>query len=405
MRRAFVTGIGIISNVGFGCGEFLAALRRGLCGVSEFRAWNTLGFPFANGGEIHSFEPANYINRLDPQAIGRTSHFAVAAAKLALVDAHLEEGELGDCASAVSIGTTDGESRAMDDLVRTVVEKGYAGARSPDIKKVLADRVAVSVASELGISGEVLTIATACAAGNYAVGNAYDLIRAGEADVVLCGGAESIARKSLAGFYRLGAMSKDICRPFDRNRSGIIAGEGAAMLTVESFEHASRRSAPVYAEILGYALSCDATHTTAPDEDSIVKCMTRSHTNAGISAADVSYVCAHGTGTKVNDAMEARALKRVFGPCVPPVSSIKGMIGHTMGAASAMGAAACCLAIRENFIPPTVNFEQYDSDCDLDTISNVSREKVLNVVQNNGFGFGGNNAIVIFGRVGSSPLR
>lgn len=251
---------------------------------------------------------------------------------------------------------------------------------------------------ELGLTGESLTLATACSASNYALGYAYDLITTGEADVVLAGGADSVCRWAHAGFHRLGALADTVCTPFDRGRSGILTGEGGAVLLLESLDHARARGARPYAELLGYGMNCDASHPVTPDAASIAECMRLAHRNADIKAEQVDYVCAHGTGTQVNDLVETRAILEVFGDRPPPVSSIKSMMGHTMGAACGFGAIASTLAIRDGFLPPTTNHREHDPDlAGLDPVPNAARDADVRVVQNDGFAFGGNNAIVLFG--------
>lgn len=399
LRRVVITGIGPVTSIGIGSAEFSAALRRGQNGVTTFRAQNALGFPFDQGGEVHDFDPREHVRRHDPALIGRSSQFAIAAARHAIADAGLSPEDLPRDRCCVSIGTTDGESQAVDTLVRQIAEKGMAEVPASLIRMVPADRLATSVARELELEGEAVTISTACAAGNYAIGNAFDLIQTGEADFALGGGTESIARKSLAGFYRLGAIAKVACQPFDATRQGIIAGEGAGVLLLESMDSALARGARIYAEILGYGLSCDAKHSTSPDPQSIADCMRKAHAHAKISPKDVDYICAHGTGTAVNDAVEAKAIREVFGENPPPTSSIKSMIGHTMGAASALGVAASALALKEGFLPPTINFRQLDPECPFDCVPNEARPATPRVVQNNGFAFGGNNAIIVLGAV------
>jgi 3-oxoacyl-[acyl-carrier-protein] synthase II len=252
----------------------------------------------------------------------------------------------------------------------------------------------------LGATGESLTISAACAASNYALGYAYDCLANGEADVFIAGGADSVCRWVHAGFYRLGTLARDVCSPFDRNRAGILTAEGGSALVLETLEHAQARGAKPYAEVLGYALNCDADHMVAPNAASIAECMRKAHRNASVACSDIDYVCAHGTGTLANDAAEAKAMRAVFGERLPPVSSIKSMLGHTMGAASGFGAIASALAIVHGFLPPTMNWEVPDLEMDgLDVVPNQARRARIRVVQNNGFAFGGNNSIVMLGEV------
>jgi 3-oxoacyl-[acyl-carrier-protein] synthase II len=298
------------------------------------------------------------------------------------------------------IGTTSGESVVAEALTEQIVNGGFEYMNSGLLDRLPANRLAHAVSAELGLAGESLTLATACSASNYAIGYAFDLINTGQADVMFAGGSDSVCRWAHAGFFRLGALTATACTPFDRDRSGILTGEGGAVLLLESFEHAERRGARIYAEVLGYGLNCDAKHPVAPDGASIAECMRIAQRNASVKPSDVDYVCAHGTGTPANDAMEAQAIFEVFGSRPPPVSSIKSMIGHTMGAASGFGAIASTLAIHQGFLPPTINWANPDPAFgELDPVPNAAREATVSVAQNNGFAFGGNNAITLFGAV------
>jgi 3-oxoacyl-[acyl-carrier-protein] synthase II len=261
-----------------------------------------------------------------------------------------------------------------------------------------AGRLAFAVSEEIGAGGESVTLATACSASNYALAYGYDQVANGEADVVISGGADSVCRWAHAGFFRLGAVADGACAPFDAGRTGMITAEGGAMLVLESADSAAARGATAYAEILGYGLNCDARHMVAPEAASIAACMRLAHRNAGVSPEQIDYVCAHGTGTVANDVTEAEALFDAFAGRVPPVSSIKSMLGHTMGAASGFGAIACALAIARGFLPPTINWSQPDPAMAwLDPVPNTAREVPVRIAQNDGFAFGGNNAIVILG--------
>jgi 3-oxoacyl-[acyl-carrier-protein] synthase II len=250
---------------------------------------------------------------------------------------------------------------------------------------------------------EAVTIPTACAAGNYAIGYGYDAVRSGEVDYALCGGADAMSRKTFAGFYRLGTIAPDLVRPFDTHRKGILTGEGAGILILESLASAQARNAPIYAEVLGYGLNCDAYHQVAPNQQSVARCMQLALDNAGVKPHEVDLISAHGTGTKANDITETRAIRQVFADDTPRTISIKSMLGHTMGAASALAAIACALAIVHHFIPPTINHQTTDPDCDIDCVPNHAIDANLRIVQNNGLAFGGNNAIVILGRYDGEP--
>jgi 3-oxoacyl-[acyl-carrier-protein] synthase II len=255
------------------------------------------------------------------------------------------------------------------------------------------------IACEVGFAGINMTIPTACAAGNYAIAYAFDVLRSGRADVMLAGGADAFSRITYTGFARLGAIAPDICRPFDRNRKGMIPGEGAAVLVLEPLALALARGARIYAEVAGYGLSCDAHHITAahPEGHGAVRAMEKALAHCGMPPDAVSYISAHGTGTPTNDQRETVAVKQVFKEAAYhiPISSIKSMLGHTMGAASAIEAATCALAILHGRIPPTMHLEEPDPECDLDYVPNAAREHTVHVAMNNAYAFGGNNSSVL----------
>jgi 3-oxoacyl-[acyl-carrier-protein] synthase II len=396
--RVAVTGLGPVSSIGVGASAFADALRAGRSGISRITSFDPSGFPHQNAGEVRDFRPTDHLRRLDPARWGRSSQFAASAARLAIEDGKLDLDRVDPARVHAVIGTTSGESAVMEALTAQIVAGGFAAQDPRLLAQLPANRLANAVSEELGLTGESLTIATACSASNYAIGYAYDLLVTGEADAVLAGGADSVCRWAHAGFFRLGALTGTACAPFDRDRSGILTGEGGAVLLLETFAHAAERGARVYAELLGYGLNCDANHPVAPDASSIAECMRIAHRNAGVKPQDVDYICAHGTGTPANDLVESTAILEVFGDRPPPVSSIKSMIGHTMGAASGFGAIAGVLAIDRGFLPPTINWLNPDPEMlGIDPVPNVARPADVRVVQNDGFAFGGNNAIVMLG--------
>jgi 3-oxoacyl-[acyl-carrier-protein] synthase II len=238
---------------------------------------------------------------------------------------------------------------------------------------------------------------TACAAGNYAIGYGFDLIKQGRADIVLAGGSEPLSKVAFTGFNQFSAVAPERCQPFDKNRKGMIVAEGAGILVVESLERALNRNAPIYAEILGYGLSCDAYHMTKASVEGLAACMKKAIREAGISHKEVDYISAHGTGTVANDRNECAAIREVFGSDYQkiPVSSIKSMLGHTMGAASALEALACSLVVKYDMIPPTINFETPDPECDIDCVPNTARKHTVSIALNNSYAFGGNNASLV----------
>jgi 3-oxoacyl-[acyl-carrier-protein] synthase II len=350
------------------------------------------------GCEVTGFEPERWLNRLRPENAGRTTQFAAAAARMAVADSGLDLQELRRRRVLVSIGTNDGEARDLDTLTEQYLAAG-AEALDPDLaERVDANRLASGVARELRLSNvETMTIVTACAAGNYAIGSAFDAIRVGDVDFALCGGADAVCRKTFTGFYRFGTIAPVKCQPFDRDRKGLLTSEGSGVLALESLHSAKARGAWIYAEVLGYGLNCDAAHAVAPDQDSLARCIRLAHHNAGVKPEDVDLISAHGTGTPTNDVVETGAIRQVF-DTPPPTVSVKSMLGHAMGAASALAAVACALAIREGFIPPTINHENTDPECALDCVPNEARPATLNVVQNDALAFAGNNAVLVLGK-------
>jgi 3-oxoacyl-[acyl-carrier-protein] synthase II len=400
MNRVVITGLGPVSSIGIGKPAFCEGLRAGRSGISPIRCFDLTGFPHVCAGEVHQFRPESLLRRLTPSAWGRSTLFAAAAARLAVQDARLDTDQVDSGRMGVVMGTTCGESQVAEALAAEILKHGFESQSPELLRQAPGSRLAHGVSEELGATGESLTISTACSASNYAIGYAFDCISHGEADVMIAGGADSVCRWVHAGFFRLGTLAKDACSPFDRNRSGILTAEGGAALVLETLDHALARGARPYAEVLGYGLNCDADHMVAPNASSIAACMRLAQGRARIQPSDVDYICAHGTGTPSNDSVEFQAIRTVFGEAIPPVSSIKSMLGHTMGAASGFGAIASCLAITEGFLPPTINWSTPDPEMEgLDMIPNQARRAEVRIVQNNGFAFGGNNAIVILGEV------
>lgn len=397
-NRVAITGLGVVTSIGIGVDAFLDGLREGRSGVKPIMSFETEGYAYANGCEVTGFDPHEYLELLDPAKIGRASQFGAAAARMAVRDSGMSLEQLRERRTLVSVGTTDGESRELDELAVHQFQHGPEDLDRAVVRRSPAGRLSTSIVHELGLADvEAVTIPTACAAGNYAIGYGVDAIRNGDVDVVLCGGVDALCRKTFAGFYRLGALAPEVCQPFDVDRKGILTGEGAGLLMLESVESAQRRGARIYAEVLGYGLNCDALSPVAPDEESLARCMTLAHRNAGVKPEDIDFISAHGTGTKANDKTESGAIRRAF-TTPPPTVSIKGMLGHTMGAASALATAACALSITEKFIPPTINHVETDPECGVDCVPNTARSAEVNVVQNNSLAFGGNNAVVVVGR-------
>jgi 3-oxoacyl-[acyl-carrier-protein] synthase II len=400
-RRVVVTGLGAVSSAGLGATEFTASVRAGRRTTTPVRAFDTTGFPHVHAGEVHDFDPARWLERIDPARWGRSGQFAASAARLAIQDAGLTDAELARTRAGSVMGTTSGESAVIEELVDAWATDGLKALPPDLVGAVPAGRIAAAVNSELGLTGEALTLATACSASNYALGYAYDMVAGGEAEYMLAGGADSLNRWAHAGFYRLGALAQEVCRPFDADRSGILTAEGGVALLLEPYERAVARGARIYAEVLGYSVNCDAEHMVHPDPTSIAACIRAAHRSAGVTPEQIDYICAHGTGTRTNDATEVAAVREVFADRIPPISSIKSMIGHTMGAASGFGALICCKALYEGFLPPTAGVTRTDPELGpgVDPVPGRAREAQPRIVENHGFAFGGNNAITVLGRV------
>jgi 3-oxoacyl-[acyl-carrier-protein] synthase II len=397
-NRVVVTGIGVVSSVGIGRTEFSSGMKEGRSGVSPITAFDTTGFEHVNGCEVMGFEPSTWIRRIPVSRLSRAAQFSVAAARMAVDDAGLSPDVLRERRGHISIGTTDGASHELDQLNYLDLAGGPESMEPALARTIPAGQLASAVAAELDLADvEVTTLATACAAGNYAIGSGLDALRLGEADYALCGGADAVCRKTFTAFYRLGTIAPDCCRPFDKDRQGILTGEGGAVLVMEPLDAAIERGAKIYAEVLGYGLNCDAYHPVAPDQDSISRCMRLALGDARVRPEQVDLISAHGTGTKANDVTEARAINEVYARRPPRTVSLKSMLGHTMGAASALAGAACAVAITEGFVPPTINHRETDPECEIDCVPNQSVPADLRVVQSNGLAFAGNNAVVIFG--------
>ena len=405
-RRVVVTGLGVVSSIGIGRAEFADALRAGRSGARPISVFDTAGFEHTLGCEVAGFDARPWIHRIDPDELGRASRFAVAASRMAVEDARITEEELRARRGMVCVGTTDGEAHDLDQLAEMELAHGPAAMDPVLARRSPATRLSAAVARDFALSDvEAVTVATACSAGNYAIGTGFDAVRTGEADFALCGGADAMCRKTFAGFYRLGTVAPDCCRPFDKDRKGILTGEGAGMIVLETAESALRRGAPIYAEVLGYALNCDALHPVAPDRASIKECIELALADAGAEPGEVDLISAHGTGTPANDVTETGAIRDVYGEKPPPTVSFKAMLGHAMGAASALAAIACGLGITHRFIPPTINHRETDPECAIDCVPNQAVEADLRIVQNNGLAFGGNNAVVVLGRFDEEVAR
>ena len=394
-RRVVITGLGVISSIGIGWEEFWKNLLEGKSGISPVTAFDTTAYPTHLGGQVKIFDPKAFVSDEQSRTMNRATQMAVAATKLALHDSALTAGNLPNYRIGVSHGTTLGAAQAIEEVDTLLVNGQQISGNL--ISQMFTYAPPSSIAREFSFSGPNFMFSTACSAGNYAIAYGYDLIRSQRADIVLAGASDPFSRIEYTGFNQFSAVAPEKCQPFDKNRKGMMLAEGAGMLVLESLENASGRNAPFYAEILGYGLSCDAFHMTTASVEGIAECMRKALQEAGITIEDVDYISAHGTGTLANDRAESAAIREVFGPLYRriPISSIKSMLGHTMGAASALEAIACALALRNDIVPPTMNFETPDPECDIDCVPNQARKHIVNIALNNSYAFGGNNASLV----------
>lgn len=403
--RVFITGVGVVSSIGLGKDAFFQALAAGKSGISPVEAFDVSSLGRTNAGEVKEFRPRDHLTAAEARRMGRCSQMALAAARMAVADAALSEGSLKGPRASVVLGTTMGEADVLEDLDHAWISKGLPGVRRAWIPKYGSTLLPIHVARALGAEGQVLTLPAACAAGNYAVGLASDLIRAGKADVIVTGAAEMLQELQYAGFVRLAAMAPAKCQPFDLNRQGLILGEGAGILVLESEAHAVRRNARVLAEVGGHGMTCDAYHITRPHPDAAgsIGAMRQAIERSGIAPDAIDFVNAHGTGTKHNDSAESKVMRDVFGDRKVPISSMKSMLGHCMGAASALEAIGCVMTLETGIYPPTIGFETPDPECNVDVVANEARKGKADIVLNNSLAFGGYNSVTCLARPGKLP--
>lgn len=403
-NRVVVTGLGVISPIGNTIEGFWESVMTGRSGAAPVTSFDTSHFKNKIGCEVKNFDPVAYMGSR-AQTYGRASQMAIASSHMALSDAQLNLETLDRARIGVSMGTTIGESQAIEKVIQSWYESGVPDFDEAFISQCSPNIISTNMADEFVLLGPNYMIPTACAAGNYAIAYAFDAIQKGDADTMLAGGAEAFSRIAFMGFCRTFAMSPDVCRPFDKNRKGILLGEGAGIVLLERLEHAVKRGARIYAEVLGYGLNSDAYHITAPHPggDGAARVILRALSKTGLSPGDVDYINAHGTGTPHNDKAETAGIKKVFGDgaYTIPISSIKALTGHGMGSASAIEAVACILSLDRKRIPPTWNYEESDPECDLDYVPNEPRTADIHIVLNNSYAFGGNDASVVFGTCGS----
>jgi 3-oxoacyl-[acyl-carrier-protein] synthase II len=408
-RRVVITGLGALTPLGVDVESTWQALVDGRSGAGEITQFDSSDFAVHFACEVKGFDPTEYIDRKQARRMDRFAHLIVAAARQAEADSGLEIASEADRVGA-AVATGIGGLKAFQDCYDELLERGPDRVNPFSIPEIIPNMGAAWVSMQLGTKGPLSSQCTACAASNMAIGDGLDSIRLGRADVMLCGGTEApITEVGIAGFSAMRALSRRNdapekgSRPFDAGRDGFVMGEAGAVVVLEELEHAQRRGAKIYAELLGYGLSSDAQHITEPDPsgENPARAMTMALGDAGVDPGEVDYINAHGTSTPLGDSAETRVIKLALGEenaRNTPVSSTKGATGHCLGAAGAVEATFSILAVHHGVLPPTINYEDPDPDCDLDYIPNESREADVRVALSNSFGFGGHNATIVLRR-------
>ena len=406
-RRVVITGMGVVTPVGNDLETFWRNLQNGVSGIGKIQTFDTTGYDCQIAGEVRDFDPKNYFkNPKDVRRTDRYTQLAMAAAQMAMTDSGVDLDKVNRHRFGVIVSSGIGGLKTLQDQHAVLLAKGPSRVSPFTIPMLISNMASGLISMEFGLQGPNLCIVTACATSNNAIGESWRMIKFGDADIFLAGGSEaSIVTVGVAAFSSMKALStrndepEKASRPWDRDRDGFVMGEGAGVVVVEELEHAKARGAKIYCELTGYGLSADAYHMTAPppDGEGAVRAMQMALDHAKTTPDQVDYVNAHATSTGLGDICETRAIKTVFGESAHKVSisSTKSMTGHLLGGAGAVEMAACALAIRDSVIPPTINLDNPDEECDLDYTPNVAKQKKLRVVLNNSFGFGGHNATLV----------
>jgi 3-oxoacyl-[acyl-carrier-protein] synthase II len=406
-NRVVVTGLGAICAIGNDISAFWEALKEGKGGIGLLTTFDASKLDSHIAGEVKGFNPSLYgMSTKDTKRMDKFVQYAVCASKQAVVDSGLDLHKEDRTRIGVLIGSGIGSLHTIEEEFRLYLEKGPSRLSPFLIPMLIVNEASGQVAINFGFKGPNSCVATACASGSHAIGDAFRILERGNADVMVCGGTEScITHLGVGGFCALKALSarnnepQKASRPFDRERDGFVIAEGSGLVVLETLEHAKSRGAHIYAEISGYGMSCDAYHITAPDPegDGAARAMTEAMKDAGVNPQDIDYINAHGTSTKLNDKIETLAIKKALGAHAKKVmvSSTKSMTGHLLGAAGGVEFVVCCLSIRDGIVPPTINYEYPDPDCDLDYIPNTARKAGVDVCMSNSLGFGGHNATLI----------
>ena len=408
-KRVVVTGMGVVASLGHNVNDFWAGIIAGKCGIDKVTLFDAKDYSCQIGAEVRGWDPAQHMDPKEVRRNDRYTHFGFCAAKQAIADAKLDMTKEDADRVGVIIGSGIGGMWTIENQHKVLMERGPRKVSPFMIPALISNMCGGLVAIELGARGPNFGVVSACSTATHAIGESLRMIRRGEADVMVCGGAEAaITPLAYAGFCSMKAMSTNneapqkSSRPFDANRDGFIMGEGSAILVIESLEHALARGAHIYAELAGYAATCDAYHITSPDPEGkgLSQSMIKSLADANLAPHQVDYINAHGTSTPYNDKFETIAIKKVFGDHARKVhiSSTKSMTGHLLGAAGSIEAVISIKAIETGIVPPTINYETPDPDCDLDYTPNVKREARIDVVLTDNLGFGGHNAALVFRR-------
>ncbi|CAH8243715.1 beta-ketoacyl-ACP synthase II [Paenibacillus melissococcoides] len=403
-QRVVVTGMGVVTALGSDLDTLWRSLMEGKSGISQIEAFDTTDYPTKIAASVKDFNPEDYIDKKEARRMDRFVQFGIAASKKALDDAKLDMDRTNRDRVGVIVGSGIGGLGTWEDQHRVLMEKGVKRVSPFFIPMMIANMASGHISMMIGARGPNTAAVSACATGTHSIGDAFKIIQRGDADVMICGGAEATIRPiGMAGFCAMRAMStrndepERASRPFDIDRDGFVMGEGAGVLVLESLEHALQRGARIYAEVAGYGMSAEAHHITEPDPEGPALCMTRAIQDAGFEPERIDYINAHGTSTPVGDKSETRAIKAALGDHARNVaiSSTKSMTGHLLGAAGGVEAVICALTLQHGMIPPTINLENQDPECDLDYVPNVPRKADVRTAMSNSFGFGGHNATVV----------
>jgi len=402
MRKVVITGIGVVSAIGNNAADFWASLVAGRSGIGPITKVDVSTMRFQNAAEVKDFDPAEHFDEKNLLWLDPFSHYGIVAAREAIADSDIEFNDDLRDKSGVITGSCLGGKMTEDELYYKLYAEGKQRHQPIEIPRAMSNAVASHVSMEFGLTGATFTTSTACSSANHAIGQAFWLIRQGTLDMAITGGSEApICFGNLKAWETMRVVSPDTCRPFSKDRTGMILGEGGAMFVMETEESAHARGAKIYAEIAGFGMSADAHHLTMPLSDGAAKGMRLALEDANLEPQQVGYINAHGTATPANDPMESQAIRKVFGSHTDNigVSSTKSMHGHTLGAAGAIEAAATVLALHNNLLPPNANFNEPDPECNVDVIANEARPAEVEAAVSNSFAFGGLNAVLAFRRV------